>query len=133
MPTRRVSVCLTGWGWGGWYEVVYLKREYYPSYFSLSMKHLHIRPISKVNKNGKIIFYQSLVCFQYRVIHSIMVLKFFANIIGFIVLFGRLQAGRWWSFQKHNFSTQEWNLINGYMRLLSKFVFGILYLHVGDR
>lgn len=39
------------------------------------MKHLHIRPISKVNKNGKIIFYQSLVCFQYRVIHSIMVLN----------------------------------------------------------
>ena len=74
-------------------------------------KHKHIKPILKVNKYEKIIFYQSLAPFQYQVMHSIMILKFFAKMIDFIVHFERFLAGRWSTLRYYNFSTPDWELI----------------------
>lgn len=91
-----------GWGWGCFNWNMYTSHLFitYGNIYTLKLQ-MYLEMI------GKIVYYQILAPFQNQVMHSITSFKCFANIIGSIVLFKRLQAGR----QYYNFSTTEWNLI----------------------
>lgn len=86
------------------------KHVYKTHWFSLTMKHKHIKPILKdFNKYGNIIFYKSLAPFQYEVMHSLWSFSFSPkNRFNNIVLFERFHAG--WLLQCYIFSTLKYNL-----------------------
>lgn len=68
------NFCLAPWNW----EVDLIKHVQKPPCFS---SFTQINPIFKFKKYGKVISCQSFALFQYQVMHSIIILSFFAKII----------------------------------------------------
>lgn len=76
-----LSVWPPGLGW----EVVLNKTWTLATLFLIYLcKDTNLKHILKIYKYGEIISHYSLVPFQYKGMHSITILKFFVQIIGFI-------------------------------------------------